>query len=124
MKLLVDMNLSPRWAAVLVDAGLEAAHWSTLGAKNAPDTEIMAYAKTFGYVVLTHDLDFGAILAATHGDKPSVVQIRADNVGPDVIATQIIAALRQMAPELEEGALLTVDANRTRLRVLPLQARD
>jgi predicted nuclease of predicted toxin-antitoxin system len=124
MKLLVDMNLSPRWAAVLVDAGLEAAHWSTLGAKNAPDTEIMAYAKTYGYVVLTHDLDFGAILAATHGDKPSVVQIRADNVSPDVIATQIIAALRQMAPELEEGALLTVDANRTRLRVLPLQARD
>ena len=124
MKLLVDMNLSPRWAAVLVDAGLEAVHWSTLGAKNAPDTEIMAYAKTFGYVVLTHDLDFGAILAATHGDKPSVVQIRADNVSPDVIATQIIAALRQMAPELEEGALLTVDANRTRLRVLPLQARD
>jgi predicted nuclease of predicted toxin-antitoxin system len=124
MKLLVDMNLSPRWIAVLVDAGFEAAHWSTLGEKNAPDPEIMAYAKNRGYVVLTHDLDFGAILAATHGEKPSVVQIRAENVSPDVIATQVIAALRQMAPELEEGALLTVDANRTRLRVLPLQTRD
>ena len=120
MKLLVDMNLSPRWIAVLVDAGFEAAHWSTLGAKNAPDPEIMAYAKTRGYVGLTHDLDFGAILAATHGEKPSVVQIRAENVSPDVLATQVIAALRQMTPELKEGALLTVDANRTRLRVLPL----
>ncbi|HWR88308.1 MAG TPA: DUF5615 family PIN-like protein [Acidiferrobacterales bacterium] len=124
MKLLVDMNLSPRWIGVLVDVGIEAAHWSTLGASSAPDSEIMAYAKAHDYVVLTHDLDFGAILAATHGEKPSVVQIRADDVSPDVIGTQVVAALRQMASELEEGALLTVDPNRTRLRVLPLQPRD
>ena len=32
-------------------------------------------------------------------------------------------ALQQMASELEEGALVTVDPNRTRLRVLPLQPR-
>ena len=44
MKLIVDMNLSPRWVGVLAGAGIEAAHWSTLGAKNAPDAEIMAYA--------------------------------------------------------------------------------
>ena len=123
MKLIVDMNLSPRWVGALADAGFEAAHWSTLGAKNSPDAEIMAYAKIRDYVVLTHDLDFGAILAATHGEKPSVVQIRAEDVSPDVIATLVIAALRQMAHELEEGALLTVDPKRTRLRLLPLQAR-
>jgi len=28
MKLLVDMNLSPRWIGLLVDAGIEAAHWN------------------------------------------------------------------------------------------------
>jgi predicted nuclease of predicted toxin-antitoxin system len=123
MKLLVDMNLSPRWVSVLADAGVEAAHWSTLGVINAPDSEIMAYAQLHEYVVLTHDLDFGAILAATHGEKPSVVQIRAEDVSPDVIGAQVVIALRQMAPELEEGALLTVDPNRTRLRVLPLRPR-
>ncbi len=123
MKLIVDMNLSPRWVGVLAGAGIEAAHWSTLGAKNAPDAEIMAYASANDYVVLTHDLDFGAILAATHGEKPSVVQIRAEDVSPDVIGKQVIVALRQMAFELEEGALLTVDPNRTRMRVLPLRPR-
>jgi predicted nuclease of predicted toxin-antitoxin system len=121
MKLLVDMNLSPRWIGVLADAGIEAAHWSTLGADNAPDSQIMSYAHANDYVVLTHDLDFSAILAATHGEKPSVVQIRADDVNPDVIGKHVIIALRQMASELEEGALLTVDPNRTRLRVLPLR---
>lgn len=118
------MNLSPRWVGRLADAGIEAAHWSTLGANNAPDAEIMAYASANAYVVLTHDLDFSAILAATHGEKPSVVQIRADDVSPDVIGKQVIGALRQMASELAEGALLTVDVNRTRLRLLPLLPRE
>jgi predicted nuclease of predicted toxin-antitoxin system len=123
MKLLVDMNLSPRWVEVLADAGFETAHWSAIGESSARDSEIMAYAKANDYVVLTHDLDFGAILAATHGKKPSVVQIRADDVSPDVIGTQVVTALRQMTSELKDGALLTVDPNRARLRVLPLQLR-
>lgn len=73
MKLLVDMNLSPRWIGLLEGAGIEAVHWSSVGARNAPDAQIMAYASASGSIVLTHDLDFGAILAATHGEKPSVV---------------------------------------------------
>jgi predicted nuclease of predicted toxin-antitoxin system len=75
-------------------------------------------------VVITHDLDFGAILAATQGEKPSVVQIRADDVSPAAIGSQVIGALRQMATELESGALLIIDPVRTRLRVLPLQLRS
>jgi predicted nuclease of predicted toxin-antitoxin system len=120
MRLLIDMNLSPRWTHHLTDAGFEAVHWSTLGENNAPDVKIMAFAKINDYVVLTHDLDFGAILAATHGDKPSVVQIRATNVSPEKISRSVIAALRQMTSELEKGVLLTVDPDRIRLRVLPL----
>jgi len=123
MKLLVDMNLSPRWVSVLGDAGIESEHWSALGAHDATDLQIMAYAHANDYVVLTHDLDFSAILAVTHGEKPSVVQIRAGDVSPDVIGKQVIVALRQMASDLEEGALLTVEPSRTRLRVLPLQPK-
>jgi len=123
VKVLIDMNLSPRWTELLAQEGFEAAHWSMLGTGNAPDTEIMAYARANNYVVLTHDLDFGAILAATHGEKPSVIQIRAEQLNPDLIGKQVVLALRQMASELENGALLTVDPERTRLRILPLQAR-
>jgi predicted nuclease of predicted toxin-antitoxin system len=86
----------------------------------ASDSEIMAYASANGYVVLTHDLDFSAILASTHGGKPSVVQIRSDDVSLKAIGNQVVAALLQTATELEEGALITVDPNRTRLRLLPL----
>lgn len=122
MKLLVDMNLSPHWVDLLDEAGIEAAHWSSIGAHNATDVEITEYARVNDYIVLTHDLDFGAILAATQGEKPSVMQIRAANTSPGVIGDAVIAALRQMASELEQGALITVDPQHARLRVLPLQS--
>lgn len=123
MKLLVDMNLSPRWVDTLAEGGIDAEHWSTLGAGNAPDATIMAYARERDFVVLTHDLDFSAILAATHAEKPSVVQIRAENVSPDVIGSHVLIALRQMTAELDAGALVTVDPRRTRLYVLPFPAQ-
>ena len=124
MKLLVDMNLSPRWASTLADAGFEAVHWSQLGMANAPDHEIMAFARDNGYVVFTNDLDFSTLLAATNDEKPSVVQVRAENLRPEAIGKEVIAALQQMKTELNEGALVTVDPKRTRLRVLPLRSRE
>lgn len=122
MKLLVDMNLSPAWSAMLRAAGWESEHWSRIGAAQASDAEIMAYASEHGYAVLTHDLDFSAILAVTHGSKPSVVQIRAENLTPEMIGAWVVAALRSVQAELEAGALVTIEPARTRLRLLPLQS--
>ena len=120
MKLLVDMNLSPRWVDTLRDAGWDAVHWSSIGRGNEPDAEIMRYAAQNGYTVLTHDLDFSAILAATHGDRPSVVQVRTDDVSPTMVSAIVIAALRRAEPELEAGALLTVSSGQMRIRMLPI----
>jgi predicted nuclease of predicted toxin-antitoxin system len=66
-------------------------------------------------------LDFSAILAATHGEKPSVVQIRATDISPEAIGGQVVAALRHTAAELVAGALITIGPSRTRLRLLPLR---
>lgn len=116
------MNLSPRWVTYLAGMGLEAEHWSQVGPIAASDETIMAYASSHGYIVLTHDLDFSAILAATHGVRPSVVQLRADNLDPNAIGLQVVSALRNTAAELERGALLSVDPVRTRIRLLPLRS--
>jgi len=123
MKLLVDLNLSPRWIQLLTNAGFNVVHWTSVGALDAPDSEIMSYAASQSYVVLTHDLDFGAILAATQRRKPSVVQLRASDVRPEVIGLQVVAALRQLQVELDNGALITVDPTKTRVRILPLVPR-
>ncbi len=75
MRLLLDVNISPDWVEPLTAAGFEAVHWSTVGPQNAPDAELLEWAKVRGFVVFTHDLDFGAILAATGADAPSVIQL-------------------------------------------------
>jgi len=58
MKILIDMNLPPRWVNFLADHGINATHWSVEGDMKAPDSEILRWARERNYVVLTHDLDF------------------------------------------------------------------
>jgi len=48
-----------------------------------------------------------------------VAKHRTEDLDPNVIGTQIVAALQRAQKELEAGALLTIEADRTRLRVLP-----
>ena len=120
MKVLVDMNLSPRWAMELQSLGIESIHWSKVGQATAPDEDVLAWCAARGHVLFTHDLDFGAILAASKGRKPSVIQLRSRNLVPEAMARQVVAALRQLEKDLAAGALVTVEPDRHRVRLLPL----
>jgi predicted nuclease of predicted toxin-antitoxin system len=123
LKILLDMNLSPDWVPLLAGGGHEALHWRDLGAANTPDTEIMAWAREHGYVVFTHDLDFGALLHATGAVAPSVIQFREDDVRPEILGSQALLALVQAKLEIESGALITIDLRRMRITSLPLRNR-
>ncbi len=116
------MNLSPGWVAFLERNGWQAIHWSSVGDPRATDRAIMDWARANDYVVFTHDLDFGAILAVTRAEGPSVLQVRAQNVLPEHLGEVVIAALRQFAQQLEAGALITVDEGTSRARILPINS--
>ena len=120
MKIVIDMNLSPDWVSVFAKHKIFAVHWSTVGAPDASDRIIMQWAKENQYVVFTHDLDFGALLAATQDENPSVIQVRTQNVLPDYLEALMISAISQAKNYLELGALVTVDEKKARIRVLPL----
>ena len=122
MKILIDMNLPPRWVKVFAAESWEALHWSEVGAPTASDREIMAWARENDYIVFTHDLDFSALLATTQGEGPSVIQVRTQNVLPEAIGTLVINAMKQFQHELEKGALITIDPHRARSRILPFKA--
>ena len=119
-KLLLDMNLSPEWVRTSQEQRWDAVHLSTIGDPGAPDREIMDWAASHQYVVFTHDLDFGTMLALSHRAGPSVLQIRAANMLPDQLEGSVIAALSQHEADLASGALVVVDQSRSRIRVLPL----
>jgi predicted nuclease of predicted toxin-antitoxin system len=120
MKILVDMNLSPKWAGFLNGNGIEVVHWSFIGSPDTPDSEIMAYAKEYNFTVLTNDLDFGYILAITHGKKPSVIQMRTGALGYDRIGAVVLSAIKMLSADIDKGALVTVDQHKTRVNLLPL----
>ena len=120
MKILIDMNLSPDWVGVIASEGLDAIHWSAIGPATATDKEIMAWAKSNKHSVLTHDLDFGAILAATGADSPSVIQLRFQDIAPEKAKHIVLNVLSRFRGELETGVLISVDEDRARIRVLPL----
>ena len=119
--IIVDMNLSPEWARILIAQGFESAHWRTLGSGSAEDREIFDYARRTGATILTQDLDFGVILAQTNEPRPSVVLLRLADVDPSHTAAFVIEALRTCAKELAAGAILSIDGDRHRVRLLPLR---
>jgi len=123
MKLLVDMNLGPAWVETLQTAGWQAAHWATLGDHHASDADIMRFASEGDWVVFTHDLDFGTILAHTQAGRPSVFQVRSQDVSPEHLGRLVCGALRQFSAELEAGAIVTLDEARQRVRLLPLNSK-
>ena len=115
------MNLSPAWVPALEQQGYTALHWSTVGEGTAPDATLLKWANDNGFVVFTNDLDFGAILAATGDKSPSVVQVRAQDVTSKNLIELLTRALAQHRAVIEQGALITIDEARFRVRILPLR---
>ncbi len=76
MKFLADMGISPGVVAALCDLGHEAVHLHVLGLDRLPDKDILVLARSEGQVLLTHDLDFGELLAVSGAVLPSVITFR------------------------------------------------
>lgn len=123
IRLVVDVNLSPLWVDVFVRQGWPTVHWSTVGDPRAKDRTIMAWASENGHVVFTHDLDFGTLLALTRASGPSVVQVRSHDVLPHRIGSMVISVIRTYRSQLQEGAVVTVDESRGKVRILPIGSK-
>lgn len=121
MRFLVDANLSPRLIPLLVEAGHEATHVFDLGLGQASDEIIMARAHAEQRVVVTADTDFVTMLALTGASLPSVVLVRrATGRRTHQLAALLIANVGPLEAEVEEGCIVVVEADRVRVRSLPI----
>jgi predicted nuclease of predicted toxin-antitoxin system len=80
----------------------------------------MGWARLRGYIVFTNDLDFGHLLALTHASGPSVIQVRSKDLLPDGIGPVVLRALRENQEALRTGALVVIDPEDFRVRILPI----
>ena len=121
MKILIDMNLSPRWCAIFERNGIDVIHWFSIGKGNETDEELFNYARQNGYVIFTHDLDFGILLAQSSEKGPSVIQVRTNDTFPEHLGRLIIETIGKYENEIGKGAIITIDKRRSRIRILPVK---
>jgi predicted nuclease of predicted toxin-antitoxin system len=76
MNFLLNMNVNRDMAAQLKKRGHVCRHAGDVGMARATDAEIVAEAKKTREVILTHDLDYGHLLAFSGEEGPSVVILR------------------------------------------------
>jgi predicted nuclease of predicted toxin-antitoxin system len=124
VNLLLDMNLSPVLARLLSSHGHDVVHWSEVGDSRATDVTILAWASEQGRVLVTHDLDFGAVLADTEALGPSVIQIRVQDLLAPETAGTIASTIEVASPAIRRGAIVTIHEDRSRIRILPLRTRS
>jgi len=122
MKLLLDQGLPRSSALLLREGGIDTLHVGEIGLAAAADNEILRRGRQEGRVVVTLDADFHSLLAFSKAVSPSVIRIRIEGLTGSVAANVIKEAVLRSKEDLENGALVTVQPGRIRIRRLPLSA--
>lgn len=122
MRFLADMGISPVVIEVLQHRGHQATHLYQEGLSRSDDSEILKKARNEGSILLTHDLGFGDLLAASGAGLPSVIIFRLRNMRPENVAHYLLRTMSQHKEALTRGAIVTITEGQTRIRVLPLRS--
>ncbi len=121
MRFLLDESVSPLVAEPLAAAGHEVVHARNVGLRSAPDPTVLAAALDDGRVLVTLDTDFGALIAQSGAQLPSVVLFRGEVTRrPSAQAALLLANLEQFAVDLDQGAVVVIGDDRVRIRRLPI----
>ncbi len=120
MKFLADMGISPKTVAFLQGLGHAAEHLHHQELDRLPDSAILDKARNEGRILLTHDLDFGELLAASGTQLPSVIIFRLRNMHPERVNRYLRVIISQHQASLEQGAIVSVAEGQVRVRLLPL----
>ena len=123
MSFLLDQGLARSAVDHLRDMGIESEHVGNLGIAAASDIEILEEGRNRGWVVVTLDADFHALLALSEASRPSVIRIRIEGMNGEQVASVIGRVNDAAAIDLAEGAAVTVTERRIAIRRLPLRAK-
>ena len=120
MKLLLDQGTPRSAAALLCRAGFDAVHTGDIGLATAGDEEILQRAAVEDRVVVTLDADFHALLALSAATRPSVIRVRIEGLRAEEFASLLPRVIEQCRSDLENGAMVSVQEGRIRVRRLPM----
>lgn len=120
MNFLADMGISPKTVRYLSGRGHDAIHLAELGLHRLPDPDILDLARDQERILLTHDLDFGELMAFSKATLPSVIIFRLSDMTPANVNRYLDAILDVQTAELRQGLLISVSDRGIRSRSLPI----
>jgi predicted nuclease of predicted toxin-antitoxin system len=120
MRFLADMGISPVTVSFLGGLGHDATHLHDEGLDELEDPDIFAKARAENRVLLTHDLGFGELAAASGARLPSVIVFRLRNMRPDRVNHYLGRIISDHQEALEKGAIVSVTEGQVRVRLLPI----
>lgn len=122
MRFLLDESISRLVVPALREAGHDVAEVTSIGLTSAADPVVLQAALDDARVLVTLDTDFGALLAHSGDELPSVVLLRGEVTRlPARQAALLLANLDQVESDLEAGALVVIADGRVRVRRLPIR---
>ena len=121
MKFLADMGISPRVVEELRREGHDALHLREENLSRMPDGEILAKARQEDCILLTHDLEFGELLAASGGSLPSVIIFRLKDIRAANVSLHLFSIIERQSEALNKGAICSVTEKKARVRMLPIK---
>ncbi|MBI3161964.1 MAG: DUF5615 family PIN-like protein [Chloroflexi bacterium] len=120
MKFLLNMNIRREVISPLQERGHVCRHVGDIGMSRARDTQIIVEAKRTGEAILTHDLDYGHLLAFSGESAPSVIILRLRNLQTDEIISRFDSVWNEIETSLRNGAIVSISDKSLRIRVLPI----
>ena len=120
MKFLADMGISQRTVEYLRETNFDAIHLREQGLQKLQDPIILQKAKAEGRILLTHDLDFSDLMAASGNSMPSVIVFRLKSMKADNVNRHLAAIIETVGSQLTEGVIISVNEQRIRVRKLPI----
>lgn len=106
MKFLGDMGISQAAIQWLSEQGFDAIHVRNVNMHRSLDAEILSKAKSEDRVVLTCDLDFGDLLAASGEYNPSVIIFRLEKETPANVIERPKQVLHESHDALTKGTII------------------
>jgi predicted nuclease of predicted toxin-antitoxin system len=124
MRFLLNMNVPRVLGLRLTAAGHGCRHAGDIGLAHAQDVAILGEARTQGEVIVTHDLDYGHLLAFSGNPSPSVVIFRLRNTHPDNLFARMTSSWEEIERPLSEGAIVVLEDATVRIRRLPIKSQE
>ena len=97
-------------------------HMGDIGMSRAKDVEIVAEAKKTGEVIMTHDLDYGHLLAFSGESAPSVIILQLRDLRTNEIMSRLDAVWKDIESPLMDGAIISLSDKSLRIRTLPIES--